>query len=64
LLLLIGALLATPSAFAQTITWANPANVAPTLTPASIGSPDITASTGTFNVGDMIKWSATARPVE
>jgi fibronectin-binding autotransporter adhesin len=58
LLLLIGALLRTPSAFAQTISYANPANVAPTLTSSS-GSADLTISTGTISVGDMIKLGAT-----
>jgi len=58
LLLLIGALLRIPSAFAQTISYANPANVAPTLTSSS-GSADLTISTGTISVGDMIKLGAT-----
>jgi tRNA threonylcarbamoyladenosine biosynthesis protein TsaB len=58
LLLLIGALLRTPSAFAQTISYANPANVAPTLTSSS-GSADLTISTGTISVADMIKLGAT-----
>jgi autotransporter-associated beta strand protein len=47
-----------PAAIAQTtISFGNPAEVSPSLTPVSAGSADITASISTLNVGDAIAWA-------
>lgn len=50
-----------PNAFAQTtISFGNPTESSPSLTPVSAGSANITAGVSTLNVGDAIAWGTTA----